>query len=90
MTVAAYVVIQVKVKDAARYAAYLAAAEGTHAPFGGRFLARGGTITPLEGDWSPPRFVVIEFPTREAALAWYRSPGYQAARIPTLEAMSVE
>jgi uncharacterized protein (DUF1330 family)/mannose-6-phosphate isomerase-like protein (cupin superfamily) len=77
---AAYVIIQVEVTDPTAYAKYMQAANGTHDAFGGRFVARGGAITPLEGDWTPPRFVVIEFPSTEKALGWYRSPGYQAAR----------
>jgi len=31
----------------------------------------------LEGEWRHPRFVVIEFPSREAAEGWHRSPAYQ-------------
>lgn len=76
----AYVVIEVDVKDSAAYAKYMDAARGTHDPFGGRFLARGGAITPLEGDWKPPRFVTIEFPSVEKAQGWYNSSAYQAAR----------
>jgi hypothetical protein len=30
-----------------------------------------------EGEWPFQRFVVVEFPSREAAEAWYRSPAYQ-------------
>jgi uncharacterized protein (DUF1330 family) len=45
--------------------------------FGGRFIARGGKQTVLEGQWQNPRTVIIEFPTREAAEAWYKSPDYQ-------------
>ena len=31
----------------------------------------------LEGQWPHARFVVIEFPSREAAERWYGSPEYQ-------------
>jgi uncharacterized protein (DUF1330 family) len=38
---------------------------------------RGGEFEVVEGDWAPGRVVVIEFPDRDAALAWWRSDGYQ-------------
>ena len=38
---------------------------------------RGGELTVIEGEWPHPRLVVIEFPTRAAAEAWYHSPDYQ-------------
>ena len=31
----------------------------------------------LEGEWAMPRLVIIEFPSRQAAESWYRSPEYQ-------------
>jgi len=48
--------------------------------FGGRFLARGGRSTTLEGPPAPGRVVVIEFPSYERAQAFYNSPEYVAAR----------
>jgi uncharacterized protein (DUF1330 family) len=33
----------------------------------------------LEGSWHGQKTVVLEFESREAALAWYRSPEYQKA-----------
>ena len=50
----------------------------TVAAHGGRFVVRGGPVEALEGDWGPLRIVVMEFPDREAARAWYRSGDYQA------------
>jgi uncharacterized protein (DUF1330 family) len=47
---------------------------------GGRFLARGGAVHVLEGDWDPERIVVIEFPSTQAAIAWYDSDDYREAR----------
>lgn len=47
---------------------------------GGRFLVRGGAHEVLEGDWDPNRLVVMEFPDRAAARAWYDSPEYTALR----------
>jgi uncharacterized protein (DUF1330 family) len=46
---------------------------------GGRFLARGGAIEVLEGDWAPLRVVIIAFDDVDTARAWYASEEYQAA-----------
>jgi uncharacterized protein (DUF1330 family) len=57
---------------------YLEQVEATVVPFGGRWLAQGqGDI--VEGAW-PGSVVLMEFPNREAADAWYNSPAYQAIR----------
>jgi uncharacterized protein (DUF1330 family) len=47
---------------------------------GGRFVARGGELAVLEGDWHPRRLVVLEFENLEAAKRWYESPGYQEVK----------
>jgi uncharacterized protein (DUF1330 family) len=46
-------------------------------PFGGRFLVHGPPVEEVEGHW-PGTIVIIEFPDRARARAWYDSPGYQA------------
>ena len=43
----------------------------------GRFLARGGAFTALEGEMPYQRIAMLEFPSRADAEAWYRSPEYQ-------------
>jgi uncharacterized protein (DUF1330 family) len=75
-----YIVNQVVVHDAARYAEYAAMGRDAVALHGGRILAAGGTVETLEGEPIPPRVVLIEFPSAEAARAYYESPEYQAAR----------
>jgi uncharacterized protein (DUF1330 family) len=76
----AFVVVQVDVKDPQRYEAYKKMVPPTLAKFGGRFVARGGAVHSMEGDWSPTRFVLIEFPTVERAKAWWASPEYAEAK----------
>ena len=41
---------------------------------GGRYLARGGKITALDGT-APQRYVILSFDSIEKAQAWYNSPG---------------
>lgn len=76
----AFVVVQVEVKDPERYEAYKKMVPPTLEKFGGRFVARGGAVHVMEGDWSPKRFVLIEFPSVERAKAWWASPEYAEAK----------
>jgi uncharacterized protein (DUF1330 family) len=75
----AYVIANVDIRDPARYAEYVKLTPGTLAPFGGRFIARGGRAEKLEGDVAVNRIVVIEFDSYEKAKAWYASDGYRVA-----------
>jgi uncharacterized protein (DUF1330 family) len=58
---------------------YLEKIDATLAPFGGRYIIHGGRKTVLEGDW-PGDLIIIAFPDRAAAAAWYASPAYQAIK----------
>ena len=55
---------------------YLERIDATLAPFGGRFLVHGGLVEVVEGTW-PGHLIVIEFPDRGRASAWYNSGAYQ-------------
>ena len=76
----AYVVIETDIHDAEQYERYKAASPDAVHSGGGRFLVRGGELAVLEGDWSPSRLVILEFPDLEAARRWYDSPEYADAR----------
>jgi hypothetical protein len=52
------------IHDQAMFAEYAKHVAATLLPFEGRFVARGGKFTVLEGEWQQPRTVIIEFPTR--------------------------
>ncbi len=73
-----YWIARVDVADPEQYKAYVAANAEPLRTFGGRFLVRGGAFDNPEGS-SRSRNVVIEFPSRDAALACWQSPEYQAA-----------
>lgn len=75
-----YWIAFVTVTDPDTYKGYQQHAPAAFAKYGARFLARSGDATVLEGDaWD--RYVVIEFDSKDQALACYASPEYQAARI---------
>lgn len=77
---AAYVIVDIDVADPARYEDYKKLAAPTVTAHGGRYVARGGKVTTLEGGWKPGRMVVLEFPSAEKAKAWWGSPEYGKAR----------
>jgi uncharacterized protein (DUF1330 family) len=75
----AYLIAETDILDPEQYEQYKAASPGAVAAAGGRFVVRGGELAVLEGDWNPPRLVILEFENLEAAKAFYESPAYQAA-----------
>ena len=76
----AYVIASVNVTDPEKYKNYMALSPAAIDAAGGKFIVRGGNLESLEGDWSRSRVVVVEYPTREAAKAFYDSTLYVAAR----------
>lgn len=76
----AYVINDMEITDPQRFEEYKRLSPPTVAAYGGRFLARGGELSPLEGDWRPRRLVVLEFPDMAQAQAWLDSPEYAPAR----------
>jgi hypothetical protein len=51
--VPAYVIADVEITDAERYADYSAQVPATLEAYGGRFLVRGGSTDIIEGNWLP-------------------------------------
>jgi uncharacterized protein (DUF1330 family) len=74
----AYLLVDVDVHDPERYEEYRAQAPAAIHAYGGRYLARGGAAELLEGDRTPHRVVVLEFPSVERARAFWASPEYGA------------
>ncbi|OZB13335.1 MAG: hypothetical protein B7X55_13075 [Rhodobacterales bacterium 34-62-10] len=73
----AYIIARIQVTDLEDYKTYASQTVAQAEQAGGTFLVKGGPMTQVEGT-GPDRHVVISFPTREQALAWYHSPEYQA------------
>jgi uncharacterized protein (DUF1330 family) len=78
--VTAYVVYQGVVTDPEGYERYKVLAQESVAAAGGRYVVRGGDVTALEGEAPDGRVVLLEFPSVEAAVAWYDGPAYSEAR----------
>jgi uncharacterized protein (DUF1330 family) len=76
----AYIVVEVDVADPVRYESYKQMVPPSLAAYDGRFLVRGGKVETLEGDWSPKRLVIVEFPSVEKAKAWWNSTEYEEAK----------
>ncbi len=72
----AYMIVEVAILDETTYAEYVRKVPATVAKYGGRYLVRGGQVTPLTGDWRPERIIVLEFPTAERMRQWNSSPEY--------------
>lgn len=73
----AYLFANVEVTDAAGYEQYRQRVSATIESHGGRSVVRGGATEVLEGDWTPKRMVILEFPDMAQLKAWYQSPEYR-------------
>jgi uncharacterized protein (DUF1330 family) len=77
---AAYVIVEIEVLNAETYETYKQMVPASLANFQGKFLVRGGSTESLEGDWSPKRFVMLEFPSFDLAKSWWASSDYAKAK----------
>ena len=77
---AAYFIAKSEVTDPEKFARYREMVPSTLAPFGGRFIVRGGKVEALEGDWTPPRLVILQFDSAEQAKKWWASEEYAEAK----------
>lgn len=73
---AVYSISDITVKDPEAYKEYMERAAPLVEKFGGRYLVRGGKVTPGEGGWHPNRVVILEFPDEESMMAFRASPEY--------------
>jgi uncharacterized protein (DUF1330 family) len=87
---AAYIIVDVTINDPAAFETYKQLTPATVAAYGGRFIVRGGAVTRLEGNWQPGRLVVLEFPDKVTAEAWWHSPEYAPAKAIRQEAAATD
>ena len=75
----AYFVCTMTVRDPETYRRYTALTPATLARHGGKFLTRGEETVTTEGSPFTERMVILEFPDKATALAWYNDADYQSA-----------
>ena len=75
----AYWIARAKINDPVEYKKYTDRVPDILKKYGGKVLARGGEYQIMEGPAHFERFVVIEFPSMEQAIACNQSDEYQAA-----------
>ena len=73
----AYITVDFTPIDKDKLQKYGAAVPGTLARFAGEYLVKG-PAEQLLGDAAFQMQVILAFPSKELALAWYHSPAYQA------------
>jgi uncharacterized protein (DUF1330 family) len=75
---AAYMIIEIEVLDRETYSRYVAQVRDVVEQHGGRYLAHGGNVTAMSGDWKPERVILIEFGSARQARECFASPEYEA------------
>ncbi len=73
---AGYMIADVNVTDPAGFEEYRKLVSATIEAYGGKYIVRGGAVESVEGDWNPPRLVIVEFDSVAQAKAWYYSAEY--------------
>lgn len=76
----AYVIFDVDIRDPARYQDFMKQVKPALDAAGARYLARGGALKVYEGDWTPRRIVLLEFPSVGAWEGFYHGPVYQGLK----------
>lgn len=76
----AYVVFDVEIRDSERYQDFMRQVKPALEAAGARHLARGGAHKVYEGDWSPRRIVILEFPSVAAWENFYNGSVYQGLK----------
>ena len=74
----AYMIIEIEVLDRETYSRYVAQVREVVEQYGGRYLARGGNVIAMSGDWKPERVILIEFGSARQARECFASPEYKA------------
>ena len=73
----AYLVLDLSINDFAGFRRYIAEIPAHIAKHAGKYIVQGAAPTPVEGDWTPERMVIIEFPSRDDAQAFLSDPDIQ-------------
>lgn len=71
-----YMIIEIEIKDNESYSKYLKKVPPIVKKYGGRYLARGGEITSITGNWNPERIILIEFKSMKRLRECFQSVEY--------------
>jgi uncharacterized protein (DUF1330 family) len=74
---AAYLVLDLTVHNLPEFLPYVEAIPAFIAKHGGRYASKGADPLVMEGDWSPQRLVILQFPSRAHAQAFLADPEAQ-------------
>jgi uncharacterized protein (DUF1330 family) len=72
-----YIISRLTIHDRSEYDKYENQFEEVFAKFDGKLLSVDEDPLVLAGEWEATRSVLIEFPSRVAALTWMQSDDYQ-------------
>lgn len=72
-----YVIARMTIHDRDAYNKYDEGFMETFEPFGGTILSVDEAPTVLQGEWTATRSILLEFPSKDVAMAWMTSPAYQ-------------
>ena len=72
----AYVIVDIDIFDPTGFAEYRKSIVALVEKYGGNYIAVSDRIETLEGDWRPPRIVMIEFESVNRAKEWFSCAEY--------------
>ena len=75
----AYAILDLDVFDKEKLQEYINIAPEIIKKYGGKIVVLGGESIIQEGEWTPKRIVIVEFPSYEIAKDWSNSEEYQKA-----------
>jgi len=75
---AVYLITDITIQNNDLYAQYVENVKTIVEHYGGRYLARGGTVTPLTDNWNPERIAIVAFDSMERLQECFSSEEYKA------------
>lgn len=73
----AYVIVDIEIVDPSGFEEYRKRVVPMVEKWGGNYVAAGGNLETLEGDWNPKRIVMIQFPSMSRAKEWLNCEEYR-------------
>lgn len=71
-----YMVVDIEVKNPELYEEYVEKVYDIVTKYGGKYLVRGGSITPTSTNWIPDRLIIIEFQNKKQVKDCFQSSEY--------------